>query len=526
MGRVLNKDYIAFIYQESDGRFVYKEEDILHPQLHDLEQIFLFGNNYLVLQKRIREVFPLKQQQSKYKYKYRYCYPNDYDDRYIEEATYPPRITSQRSYDQYIHNIEEQAKKDLRDLLHNSKGYSVFLRDATELYFAISNPQKYAIDRLNKRIERWMYARDYETKLLDIQDRFPNCIYTHDGHGCGHNYSSRLTEDLEFTLRSNFAYGRSSYFFVNFKYKGISLLPYSTLVNYYYVNVEKLVRYTRNYRPIRARWKDALNEITEISRLAVHNTEEFVRLWLINELDAMMKGLEEFMSNPEFIVQRLVRHPRNDARKFVAIEDVDDALLISYKVKPNRVTFICKVFKISSALKVIANMRQIAQSYGFIKDYIERILMMNGKILEETNSEIIVVDEEIGQIEQSLSELKKTKEIILTDLSSHLKSLANLKRRLRNEEQAEKKYRDEHPQYVILQENIEKCQKKNEETSALWKDTKNYYIRLTTCASDILSYWYEYILPKGIVEEWSKMSYEDKMRVYERYRKEYNWPTM
>ena len=92
-----------------------------------------------------------------------------------------------------------------------------------ELDDIIRNPEKVAKVGIVEGFERWMYARDFSRKHSEIVDRYPDCICSHDGHGFRHakgteGYSYQLTEDITFTFRTNFAYGKSSRFFLNVEY--------------------------------------------------------------------------------------------------------------------------------------------------------------------------------------------------------------------------------------------------------------------------------------------------------------------
>ena len=106
-----------------------------------------------------------------------------------------------------------------------------------------------------------------------------------------------ISDNVKFEVRTNFGYGRSAYFRVNLLYKGIQIIPYSDVVKYYFANMQDLCQFTRQYRPRRESWQISLNFVVETTNLAHANPEQFVKTWIKNELEEMMKGLRRLNDN-------------------------------------------------------------------------------------------------------------------------------------------------------------------------------------------------------------------------------------
>ena len=90
------------------------------------------------------------------------------------------------------------------------------------------------------------------------------------------SYEYKANEDVVIFIHTNFGYGNSSYFFLNMRYKGIDILPYTSIVHYYKANIVDLCRHTRQYSMKRDSWNVAFNLVVEAANMAKNNPEKLL----------------------------------------------------------------------------------------------------------------------------------------------------------------------------------------------------------------------------------------------------------
>ena len=111
-----------------------------------------------------------------------------------------------------------------------------------------------------------------------------------------------LKLDTEFyvSIKSNFGYGRSSYFLITLIYRGVQSIPYSIYIKYRFADTSEIIRHTREIALFDYCWPDALNFIKDAYNLCLKNPDEFVDKYYINECKTMVDGLE-FLFNSNSI---------------------------------------------------------------------------------------------------------------------------------------------------------------------------------------------------------------------------------
>ena len=116
-------------------------------------------------------------------------------------------------------------------------------------------------------------------------------------------------------LKSNFCYGRSAYFDVLLNYKGINILPYSDLVNYYWSNMMDNLRCTRSYTTCRYNWPEVLKFVADICNWIEQDPVSFEKKWIIDEVEQMMDGLKDIHGKIEEYYKRLEEAKKEEDQK-------------------------------------------------------------------------------------------------------------------------------------------------------------------------------------------------------------------
>jgi len=123
-----------------------------------------------------------------------------------------------------------------------------------------------------------------------------------------------LNENFSIEIKTNFGFGKSSYFFTIIKYKNIEITPFSDWINYEKSKFSEIIRYTRTYtryskHPIYNSykpnienyfWEYAMNFATDACNSSIFDETKFIEKYIIEECELMVSGLEKIFLNEKF----------------------------------------------------------------------------------------------------------------------------------------------------------------------------------------------------------------------------------
>lgn len=179
---------------------------------------------------------------------YSFCLPYDYSAAFVDSADYP-KIYSQEEYDAEINQVRIDYIEKENEKLNKEKNEGKI--DDNHYQEAIEKIKNEAKERVNNRITeirnsfvnksiRYIRAFEFYTALNKIKADEANVMYSTEFIGwTKFNYSINKNVDVNF--KSNFCYGRSAYFHITLIYKGVEILSYPKLVQYYYANMYDLI---------------------------------------------------------------------------------------------------------------------------------------------------------------------------------------------------------------------------------------------------------------------------------------------
>lgn len=183
--------------------------------------------------------------------------------------------------------------------------------------------------------------------------------------------SFNLNDDLRVVYLTNFGYGMSSYFYTQVYYKGIGILPYSEWVRYYYAKTSDIVRYTRRHLLENNEWINVLDITADIYNYAVSRPDDFVRHYIINEVEEMVSGLESILNTQ---TQYRVEYSYFNKNRGLYLEGDD---LVRFKGE-----------KISGALNFLDQLLSLTPVCGRINFFIQRIMNCNLSVVNELKNAI------------------------------------------------------------------------------------------------------------------------------------------
>lgn len=229
---------------------------------------------------------------------------------------------------------------------------------------------------------RYMFAMCYAKILPSV--RTTSLMYSNDITGF-HKSEYFIADNVSIQLHTNFGYGRSSYFHVNLKYKGINILPYTDIVRYYWSNMMDNMRYTADFVLCRESWKHALSFVEKVSNLIVTDNEKFEKEWIIEKVEGMMEGLKTINDNVkkyyEALYKAKVDDERHNVQRVIEYRCIDSSIVQHYKIYPQETLLTIQVDKLSAALALLDDLKTVQCIYASVQNHIDTIIQYNEKIL-------------------------------------------------------------------------------------------------------------------------------------------------
>ena len=157
--------------------------------------------------------------------------------------------------------IEKQVLEDKKDLMHQLK-----LRDKAyvlKLAYEKAKDDSSIVSMSHRRIG-WTDAPFSTTKNLDVQ------------------------------FKTNFGYGKSSYFYAKLRFKEIDIIPFSEWVLYRYINYRQIMHYSQSYNDLENEdWKTAMEYVRDAINLCEEDELKFIEKYIVTECQWLIKGLKD-----------------------------------------------------------------------------------------------------------------------------------------------------------------------------------------------------------------------------------------
>ena len=512
--RIANRHFIGVV-REIDGYLVYEKDDI--PQedilIGEIEAMKENDNRTLLdVQSLFTEFYPEENFKGKH---YDYLFPKKYNDAYVSGASYPHILT----VEEYENKLEEQEKwyrseEYITGCCKEKDELKYLKKNATEEEYnskineLVKEKMKDYVNSLRRGFsyQNFIYAQRYTAKLREIKKESNVKMYSTDQIGWK-DFEYKVNEDITAYIKTNFGYGVASYFFCNLKYKDINILPYSWPVKYFYVEMVDFVRYTRRYLPRRTSWSEVFDFTVTTANMAKHEPERFIKEWIVNEVEEMMKGLRLYMSSPDAELAEFL-----NAKRKASIYDIHEVAEYAfkdvirncgnrdreeYKAMPKEKVIAFKAEKITGSLLLLDNLKKLSEIASVIIPYIAEIEEMNLKLQPEIELHLKNISEDINKLNIKLNSVIKELEPLTTKLQYHKNKIDDLLEKTNkgrenkdkiSKYEAEKTYEKKHPEYTVLKNRIEKL---TEQKDALEKEItrrENFVKILTKCKKRIAKY--------------------------------------
>lgn len=474
----INIDYIGVV-KEDNGAYKFEQVPIIKShELKDSLQAMCKNPNRTLLD--MQEAFAMKIKSTNKSY--RCCLPYSYSDCFISEVCYP----AIKSYE--IYKEEKQAKiTEITNEVEDTSGHLSEFDKRQKINASIMIYEQQLKEKFLNAAIRYIEAIDFTATWSRIKEMKDTKMSSHEFIGWT-TKDYRINGDLAITVYTNFGYGESSHFFVNVNYKGIDLLPYSQMVNYYYAKMKDIVAYTRSYRPERDSWQIALDFVAEMSDKSKMGLEKLVYEWLRNEITELITGLRHIRQNTKQALTHLLNHAK-ESGNLISVRKINNHEIAEYEVYPNEIAFIFQVEKISNALCFLKKLEQAAIVYEDAIEVIEEIEEMNIAIAPEIqvavarlHNEILVLrEQELNPIERKIEAIRPQKEA----MENQVKTLHEMGNKHIAYDDFKKIYIKQHPEYQTICSQFDDLSTKRAESWAKISARNRFIERLQRCFSNI-----------------------------------------
>lgn len=429
-----------------------------------------------------------------YSHSFKYCLNHRYSSPKFDEIE-PFNFDTLNYRKDLISEIEtrlEARKKRLPEQDRNNKEIVDRLKkDVWDAIYPMIRRQK---ERMLELIIPYIYAVDYDDTLKINNIESKTIAYSNETHGY-YTPEHQVNEDLKVKISTNFCYGSSGYFHVIVTYKDIKIIPYSVWVRYYYAGYAELLGYTRSYGLDRSNWNNCLKFLETFINSAIKNPENFIKNEIMSEINGLMDGLEKiFKINPTKLEKEIKVKKRTDDERYIGIRgaryaiEKDEKL---YRIRPDEITLIYKLEKLSGSLRFLKSLREIQTIYTEVSKAIDRILEMNRSIYPELQNIIEQVCNELKIYEAELKKNDKDFNRKLRQCSWHLNKLDSIVNAVTTSDErkeAKEKYLVDHPIFAAQFYELQNLDKKIENIKNKISDRKDTKKRLLQFENLIIQY--------------------------------------
>ena len=364
----INKDYILCIEENDNGLSLRREYiDCSSKDLIRSLESKINNKEYSVYQLENELYSSLPQSMTT---GYNYLYPYGYDESYVE-GVYPGV---------FIANINKEASD------HSGREYASDLKQ-----------------RFVDQVKRYIYAMDYQRTMNALSMRNEVKMYSLEMMGWN-EFNFNINDDIKAIVRTNFGYGSSSYFTLKLQYKGIDIIPYTHIVNYYYAHMIELIRCTQNYSPSRDNWETAMGYIADAANISSDPTS-FIQKYIVGECKTMIEKLKELNKDARCFCENLMQREHN-GNDLLYVVDADNYNKEVFSIYPDEFSFTKRCEKTSGALNFLENMRFRTEYFPEFQNFIDELIEMNLNLIPEIDERAQIIEDEI-QISERKKQVQK-----------------------------------------------------------------------------------------------------------------------
>ena len=473
--KTMNKNYIGVVTRTESDNLCLKQVNISKEHMELLAKLQDMCKNpnrtLLDMQNEFVRTFTKKEF-------FYLCLPYSYSSSYIDGISYPKCLT----FEEYQTKIEKKRTELSEDHIR---------RSTEQIEMCLSEYKEKLKKNYCYDCERYIEGYNFNKTSSSVKSQSNTVMLSTEDIGWT-SYEYKVNDDITISIHTNFGYGSSSYFFLNLKYKGVEILPYSSIVKYYKANIIELRRHTRQYSMFRDSWNVAFDFVVETANTAKNTPELFVKKWITNELKEMLSGLRFISQNPEAAINSFINNKNDDILNGFCynVRNIWETEIKDYGVYKNEMSLAFKAEKITGALLLLEKLQPLTELSSTITDSIDEIKRINRCLSPELERQIIKTQNDIKIHKQHLIYLEETLTALEEKVAPHNERIAELQEgKLSYEKTAiMKEYMEENPEYASLCSEIDDINTKIAETKTHIRKREGFADCLTECIERIQTY--------------------------------------
>lgn len=425
---------------------------------------------------------------------YSYCFPHDYREAFIDSADYP-KIYSQEEYDSEINKVRVDYINNEKEKLNKEKEEGKI--DEHLYQEAIERVKEAAEEKVNDHISeikntflkksiRYIQAYEFYTALKQIKADEANVMYSTEIIGwTKFNYS--INKNVVVNFKSNFCYGRSAYFHITLIYKGVEILSYPKLVQYYYANMLDFIDCTVSYKPERHNWEPALSFVVDQANWASEDEDAFVQKWIIDGTNEMVLGLNEILNAPNSVIDKLIKSDFDDTSLY-AVRNITKDEIAEYEIYRHEVTIAFQAEKISGSLLLIPNLMKLCSLYSEIKSIIHEIERINREFFPQLHTTIVTLSNKIESLSNKVDSIQTEYNTFKSNNYRHFRDYNIFKDRNRDNLNVYGDYIKVNPEFEVIYNKRNIFEEEIKELTNELKRLHRFKTQLSRCAQLMSDY--------------------------------------
>lgn len=223
----------------------------------------------------------------------------------------------------------------------------------------------------------WIHAfRFLKAREQCLSSNKDSVVFSHRYRGWSQP-RKKLDDNFGLEFKTNFGYGKSSYFYLVIFYKDIQICNFTDWIDYKLAEISEMHRYTRKYEHEYSEkfidnnlWSHAMREASEICNCYLGNENKFIELYIVDSLEYMVSNLEAIIDINDSESYKNYRSFEYTFSSNAINEDQEN------KVKLMSV----KGSMISGALQLLGEIIKLKNIMN-IDDFVVRIESLNRRIL-------------------------------------------------------------------------------------------------------------------------------------------------
>jgi hypothetical protein len=211
-------------------------------------------------------------------------------------------------------------------------------------------------------------------------------------------------------------------------------------------------QYTRQYRARHESWPISFNFVVETANLAFKDSEEFVKTWIKNELNEMMEGFRKLKTDAKGVISSFANNSNKMAENYISVRNMQGTDQIKFKVYPDEMSVAYKAYKISGALRLLDNLKELAEIYDFVSDAIKELKDINLSLLPEIEETLKGIIASINTLETKIAKLEEEEATLNNQIDPYEESLNKLleKANILQHFAIKSQFKQMNPKYVEL----------------------------------------------------------------------------